>query len=94
MPEEIRARFAPSAEARAQYPEEQWLIEAWTPAVKPWYAIQEQAYARGLVSDIQIGGARCLFFQVPPVIELSGALCWSARMRCMDFTHIGDKILS
>lgn len=70
MPEEIRARFAPSAEARAKYPEEQWLIEAWTPAVKPWYAIQEQAYARGLVLDIQIGGARRLFFQVPPVIEL------------------------
>ena len=64
MPEEIRARFAPSAETRAKYPEEQWLIEAWTPAVKPWYAIQEQAYARGLVLDIQIGGARCLFFQM------------------------------
>ena len=70
MPDGIRARFVPSAEARAKYPEGQWLIEAWAPPVKPWYAIQEQAYARGLVSEIQIGGARCMYFQVLPVIEL------------------------
>ncbi|MFV0399780.1 MAG: AAC(3) family N-acetyltransferase [Oscillospiraceae bacterium] len=70
MPAEISDRFAPSAEARAKYPEDQWMIEAWSPEVKPWYAIQEEAYAKGLITDGYIGDAKCMFFEVRPVIEL------------------------
>jgi aminoglycoside N3'-acetyltransferase len=70
LPETIRARFKPSAEALALYPADQWFIEAWSPEAKPWYKIQAEAYARGLITDIAIGQARCLFLPVRPVIDL------------------------
>lgn len=70
LPDAIRDRFAPSPEASAKYPAEQWLIEGWAPDVKPWYAIQDEAYAKGFITDAFIGKARCMFFKVRPVIEL------------------------
>ena len=70
LPVEIRNRFAPSREARAQYPENQWIIEAWTPDAKPWYTIQEEAYANGFITDTMIGNAKCMFFPVRPVLNL------------------------
>ena len=70
LPPEIRARFTPSAEAKRIYPESQWLIEAWEPELKPWYAIQQQAYDKGLITDARIGNAKCMLFPVRPVIEL------------------------
>ena len=70
QPEEIRMKFAPSDEARAKYPENQWLIEAWSPETKPWYQIQKSAYQEGLIKDRIIGNAKCMFFKVRPVVEL------------------------
>lgn len=70
LPDDIRGRFAPSAEARAKYPEDQWLIESWAPEAKPWYAIQAEAYAKGYIRDVSIGDARCMLFTVRPVIGL------------------------
>ncbi len=70
LPDEIRNRFAPSDMARAKYPEDQWLIEAWSPKAKPWYKIQNEAYTKGWITDTYIGNAKCLFFNVRPVIEL------------------------
>ena len=70
LPDEIRNRFKPTNEARTKYPENQWLIEAWLPDVKPWYKIQDEAYSKGLITDAFIGNAKCMFFKVRPVIEL------------------------
>jgi aminoglycoside 3-N-acetyltransferase len=70
LPEAIRDRFKPNEAARKKYPEGQWFIESWLPPVKPWYRIQEEAYAKGLIADATIGGAKCMFFPVRPVIEL------------------------
>lgn len=70
LPVEIRNRFKPSDEARAKYPENQWLTESWVPDVKPWYVIQDEAYSKGFITDIRICNAKCMFFKVRPVIEL------------------------
>lgn len=70
LPDEIRSKFKPSPEARAKYPEDQWFIESWVPDTKPWYAIQNEAYAKGFITDTHIGNAKCMFFKVRPVIEL------------------------
>lgn len=70
LPQAIRDRFRPSEEALAKYPEAQWMIEAWSPPAKPWYTIQDEAYEKGLITDGLIGNAKCMFFQVQPVIEL------------------------
>lgn len=70
LPDEIRNRFIPFDEARTKYPESQWMIEAWSPAAKPWYKIQDEAYSKGLIIDIYIGNAKCMFFKVRPVIDL------------------------
>ena len=70
MPREIRQKFSPSNAARAKYPENQWLIEAWSPDVKPWYKIQGAANQAGLIKAGMIGKANCMLFKVKPVIEL------------------------
>lgn len=70
LPDDIRNRFNPSEEARIKYPENEWMIEAWEQTVKPWYAIQDDAYAKGMIKDVNIGSAKCMFFKVRPVIEL------------------------
>ncbi|MFV0363031.1 MAG: AAC(3) family N-acetyltransferase [Suipraeoptans sp.] len=70
LPTEISNRFKPTKEALTKYPEEQWMIESWMPEVMPWYAIQEEAYAKGLITDGLIGTAKCMFFKVKSVISL------------------------
>ena len=70
QPAEIRKKFAPSDVARAKYPENKWMIEAWSPEAKPWYKIQEEAYQAGMIKDGMIGNAKCMLFRVKPVIEL------------------------
>ena len=70
LPDEIRNKFKPSLEARTKYPEHQWFIESWLPDTKPWYTIQDEAYAKGFITDTIIGNAKCMFFKVRPVIEL------------------------
>jgi aminoglycoside N3'-acetyltransferase len=70
MPAGIKARFAPTPEALARYPANEWFIESFEPAAKPWYQIQSQAYAAGLITDGMVGDSKCMFFQVKPVVEL------------------------
>lgn len=70
LPDEICGRFRPSEAALEKYPEDRWMTEAWTPDCKPWLKIQDQAYAAGLITDTRIGDAKCMFFEVRPVIEL------------------------
>jgi len=70
LPQTIQDRFRPPEEAWAVYPQSEWLIEAWEPSVKPWYKIQEMAYAKGLIADIMIGYAKCMLMEVRPVIAL------------------------
>jgi len=70
MPADIKARFAPMPEMLARYPAHEWFIESFEPAAKPWYEIQSQAYAQGLVTDGLVGDCKCMFFPVGPVVEL------------------------
>ena len=70
LPGAVRERFAVSAEARARYPEGEWLVEAWAPEAKPWYTIQNAAYEKGLIRDGMIGNAKCMLLRVRPVIAL------------------------
>jgi len=70
MPLELRQKFAPSPEARAKYPENEWMIGGWVPVNKPWYEIQYEAYRTGLIKDGMIGNAKCMLLPVKPVVEL------------------------
>lgn len=70
LPDEIRNRFKPSDEAMAKYPEDKWMIEAWSPDAKPWHTIQDEAYSKGLITDMHIGAAKLMFFKARPVINL------------------------
>jgi len=70
MPADIKARFRPPPEVSVRYPAEEWFIESFEPSAKPWYEIQAQAYAAGLITDGMIGDSKCMFFPVKPVVEL------------------------
>lgn len=70
LPDEIRSLFKPPEEASKLYPGDQWFIEAWTPPVKPWYTIQDRAFARGMITVGMIGDCKCMFFKVRDVIGL------------------------
>ena len=70
LPPAIRDRFRPSEAARKLYPENEWLIESWAPAAKPWYTIQSRAYEKGYIVDGRIGQSRCMLCRVGPVVEL------------------------
>lgn len=70
LPYEICDRFKPSDEARVKYPEEHWMIEAWSPDAKPWYKIQDEAYRNGFITDAYIGNSKCMFFKVRTIIDL------------------------
>ena len=70
LPSEIQDIFRPTAEVQGYYPKEQWYIETGKPPEKAWYKIQDQAYAKGYIKDINIGKAKCMFFKVNNVINL------------------------
>lgn len=70
LPTIIKDKFKPSKSARELYPENEWFIESWIPAVKPWYTIQSRAYEKGYIMDCIIGESKCMFCKVKPVIEL------------------------
>lgn len=70
LPAVIKNKFKPSKEASALYPENEWFIEAWTPAKKPWYTIQQRAYEKDYIRDGLIGKSKCMFFKVKDVVEL------------------------
>jgi aminoglycoside N3'-acetyltransferase len=70
IPEEITNIFKPSEELLKIYPENEWCIMAGNPPEKAWYKIQDEAYRKGLIKDIIIGNAKCMFFKVNSVINL------------------------
>lgn len=70
LPNAIQDRFAPSAEARAAYPSDGWLIEAWTPPVKAWHTIQAMADEQGFIRHGRIGGCPCMLMEIKEVIKL------------------------
>ena len=70
LPPAIKGLFSPSEEARKLYPESEWFIEAWEPAVKPWYTIQERAYKKGYIVDAVIGKSKCMLAEVKNVTDL------------------------
>ena len=70
LPNEIKKLFRPSEEALKIYPESEWFVEAWTPSAKPWYTIQEIAYEKGYITDIIVGGSKCMLVEVNNVIGL------------------------
>ena len=69
-PADINAQFAPSAEVKAIYPPEEWLIETGHPPVKAWYTIQRMAYERGLIRETMIGGCKAMFFDIWDVVSI------------------------
>ena len=70
LPDLINDKFKPTDEARALYPENEWLIESWVPEVKPWYTIQDAAYQRGYIRNGMIGNSRCMLVQVQETTKL------------------------
>ena len=70
LPERIRKLFAPSSEIQKKYPPEEWFIEAGEPPVKPWYAIQAQAYEKGLIREGYIGSCKYMCFGIWDVVGL------------------------
>ena len=70
LPQAVSDLFAPSEEASAKYPPEEWFIEAGEPPVKAWYAIQEEARQQGLIREEQIGPCHTMFFDILAVVSL------------------------
>lgn len=70
LPAEIGNIFKPTAEIQRYYPQDAWYIETGKPPERAWYKIQDQAYQAGYIKDIQIGNAKCMFFEVNLVISL------------------------
>lgn len=70
LPDEIRNIFKPSPEVQIFYPTDQWYVEAGRPPEMAWYKIQTKAYENGLIRELNIGNAKCMFFKVNSVIGL------------------------
>ncbi|MCL2547205.1 MAG: AAC(3) family N-acetyltransferase [Oscillospiraceae bacterium] len=73
IPEDIKQKMAPTPEARAKYPEDEWIVKSWNMGLvqpSPWLVIQERAYARDYVTDGVIGAAECKLFNVKETITL------------------------
>ena len=70
LPQAVRDYVKPDPEVQANYAEDEWYVQSRQLPVEGWYTIQEQAYQQGLIHDLQIGQAKCMFLKVNPVIEL------------------------
>ena len=70
LPDEIKSAFPLSDEINLLYPPDNWLIEAGTFPVKPWYTIQNMAYKKGVIKDGIIGNSKVMFFNVWDVVGL------------------------
>ena len=73
IPDDIKQMSLPSPEARAKYPEDEWIVKSWNlghVVPHPWHVIQQRAYERGYVTDRMIGNAKCMLFRVRETIEL------------------------
>ena len=69
-PADIANAFAPTKEASAVYPPDEWFIECGHPPVKAWYKIQELAYDRGLITDMMIGSCKVMYFDIYDVVSI------------------------
>lgn len=70
LPQAVSDLFAPSAEAIAKYPPEEWFIEAGEPPVKAWYTIQAEAIDQGLIQMGLIGSCPYMFFDILNVVSI------------------------
>jgi len=70
FPQRVKDMMAPTAGARAKYPEDEWIIKSWNIGTQPWYKIQDMAYERGYIADGMIGSSKCMLFKVKETIEL------------------------
>jgi len=73
FPDYVKQKMAPTPDARAKYPEDEWIIKSWNIGFvvpHPWHIIQDRAYERGYVTEGKIGNATCRLFKVKETIEL------------------------
>lgn len=70
LPDDIKNAFPLSDEINTLYPPDEWMIEAGTFPVKPWYAIQNMAYEKGVIKDGLIGNSKVMFFDIWDVVSL------------------------
>lgn len=70
LPDDIKNYFPLSDKINRIYPPNQWLIEAGTFSVKPWYTIQNMAYEKGIIKDGLIGNSRVMLFDIWDVVGL------------------------
>lgn len=70
LPDDIKNYFPLSDEINGVYSPNQWLIEAETFSVKPWYTIQNMAYEKGIIKDGLIGNSRVMLFDIWDVVGL------------------------
>ena len=70
LPDDIKNYFPLSDEINKTYPPDKWMIEAGTFPVKPWYAIQNMAYEKGVIKDCMIGNSKVMFFDIWDIVGL------------------------
>lgn len=70
LPDDIKNYFPLSNKINKIYPPDEWMIEAGTFSVKPWYTIQNMAYKKGVIKDGLIGNAKVMFFDIWDVVGL------------------------
>jgi aminoglycoside N3'-acetyltransferase len=70
LPTKIRNTFEASEDVLVYYPKDQWYVEIGAPPIKAWYMIQDEAYKKGLITDLVIGESKCMFFKVNDVIRI------------------------
>lgn len=70
LPDNIKNHFPLSDKINRIYPPNQWLIEAGTFSVKPWYTIQNMAYEKGVIKDGLIGNSKAMLFDIWDVVGL------------------------
>lgn len=70
LPDDIKNSFPLSDEINKIYPPDNWLIEAGTFPVKPWYTIQNMAYKQGVIKEGMIGNSKVMFFDIWDVVGL------------------------
>lgn len=70
VPAEVRACFAAGEDLARTYPRERWYVEVGTTPEDGWAKVQDEAFARGLVTEGMVGAARCLLMPVAEVIGI------------------------
>lgn len=70
LPDDIKNAFPLSNEINKMYPPNEYLIEAGTFPVKPWYTIQNMAYEKNLIKECYIGNSKIMLFNIWDIVGL------------------------